>query len=49
MQQEHADRTTALNQATLDPETKQQLLEAQNQRLIDSLMEMTLGNQGESL
>ena len=49
MQQEHTDRTTALNQATLDPETKQQLLEAQNQRLIDSLMEMTLGAQGESL
>tara|TARA_R110002049_G_scaffold167265_5_gene333472 strand:+ start:12752 stop:13441 length:690 start_codon:yes stop_codon:yes gene_type:complete len=46
MQQEHADRAAALNQASLDPETKEQLLEAQNQRLTDALMEMTLGNQG---
>ncbi|WP_339734826.1 hypothetical protein [uncultured Gimesia sp.] len=48
MQQEHADRAAALNQAALDPETKQQLLEAQNQRLVESLMEMTLGNQGDT-
>ena len=48
VQQEHADRAAALNQASLDPETKQQLLEAQNQRLTDALMEMTLGNQGET-
>ncbi|QDV48503.1 hypothetical protein [Gimesia fumaroli] len=48
MQQEHTDRTAALNQASLDPETKQQLLEAQNQRLVESLMEMTLGNQGDT-
>ena len=46
MQQEHAERTAALNQATLDPETKQQLLEAQNQKLVESLMEMTLSSLG---
>ncbi|QDT45711.1 hypothetical protein Pan241w_58380 [Gimesia alba] len=48
MQQEHTDRTAALNQTSLDPDTKQQLLEAQNQRLVESLMEMTLGQQGET-
>lgn len=48
IQQEHADRTAALSQTSLDADTKQQLLEAQNQRLVDSLMEMTLGNQGET-
>jgi hypothetical protein len=47
VQQEHNERTEALNQTSLDPDTKQQLLEAQNQRLVESLMEMTVGQQGE--
>ncbi|QDT40347.1 hypothetical protein Pan241w_04030 [Gimesia alba] len=47
VQREHADRKAALNQASLDPDTKQQLQEAQDQQLVESLMEMTLGNRGE--
>lgn len=48
LQQEHTDRTEALNQASLDPDTRQQLIEAQNQRLVESLMAMTVGEQGDT-